>query len=433
MQVTEPRSALRAARSARGWSQAEAARALAALARAQGVSVAAPASLKTQLSRWENGHAAPDAPYPALLGELYGRSGVELGLDAGQAPGAPDPAARVKAHVATAAAVDADVIALWRDQLGAARGLDHRLGGAGAAETVRTLVAQLDEVLRHLPDPPRRRAVAALLSAAAALAGLQALDMGDPDAAVARYARAAEAARDARAAALAAAAAVGHALVLVEVGEPLAALAVLEYAGPGPPGRARLQAAVAVARAAAGDAAGARRALDAAERAHAEVRASNEPALPARALAPPRSAAHGSATSADGPPSPRDVDHRGPAAPDVVHASAAFAVELGSDAPVDLPGWRGRALAALGDAAAVEHLLAALDGGPRSVRDRAELHALLAGALAMAGRAADAANHARQAQVLAARIGSERIPRWLAAHPPPADACTVPHSSSAAR
>jgi hypothetical protein len=41
----------------------------------------------------------------------------------------------------------------------------------------------------------------------------------------------------------------------------------------------------------------------------------------------------------------------------------------------------------------------------------------------------EAAEQARSARALAARLGSRRIPRWLDAHPPP----TVPSSASAAR
>ena len=56
-------SGLRAAREARGWSQSEAARELASLARSRDTPVASAASLKTLLSRWENGHSAPESQY----------------------------------------------------------------------------------------------------------------------------------------------------------------------------------------------------------------------------------------------------------------------------------------------------------------------------------------------------------------------------------
>lgn len=50
------------------------------LAEAGQVDVASAASLKTQLSRWENG-TVPDEPYRTLLAELYERELGELGID----------------------------------------------------------------------------------------------------------------------------------------------------------------------------------------------------------------------------------------------------------------------------------------------------------------------------------------------------------------
>ena len=221
--VTTRMSSLRAARGAQGWSQTEAARALADLARTRGVPTASPASLKTQLSRWENGHATPEAPYRALLAELY----------AGWQPAAADagPAERLRARLAAAAAVDDEVVALWHTQLATAQQLDDRLGATGAAGVVSALVDQLDGVLPHLPDPGRHRPVAALLARACLLAGAQALDEGDPDTASARFARAADAARAADDPGLVREVAIGHADVLLDVGASAAALAVLRHAG----------------------------------------------------------------------------------------------------------------------------------------------------------------------------------------------------------
>ena len=214
---------LRAARDARGWSQTEAARALAELARTRNVPVASPASLKTQLSRWENGHATPEAPYRALLAELYAAPGLNSA--------STDPADRLRARLARAAAVDAEVIALWRTQLATAQQLDQRLGAAGAASAVRALLEQLEDVLPLLPDPDRRGPVATLLARACLLAGAHALDAGEPDSAVEHFARATDLARITGAADLAAGAAIGHADALLEVGASREAHAVLEHAG----------------------------------------------------------------------------------------------------------------------------------------------------------------------------------------------------------
>jgi len=71
---------LQAARHARGWSQPRAAWELTRLAQQKRVKVASSASLKTLLSRWENGHATPEHFYQDLLCGLYGAIPRELGF-----------------------------------------------------------------------------------------------------------------------------------------------------------------------------------------------------------------------------------------------------------------------------------------------------------------------------------------------------------------
>lgn len=66
---------LKAARQARGWTQER----LLSELRALGVSLPA-ASLKTQLSRWENGHRTPDTYYRGLFRRVYGLTDDELGF-----------------------------------------------------------------------------------------------------------------------------------------------------------------------------------------------------------------------------------------------------------------------------------------------------------------------------------------------------------------
>ncbi len=406
---------LRAARAARGWSQAEAARELGALAHRHGVPVATPASLKTQLSRWENGHATPDAPYRALLAELY--EGADLGLGTAVAPAA-DARERLRARVAAAGAVDGEVVALWEQQLTALQGLDDRLGAA-ATDAVRALTAQLDAVLPHLPDPPRRHAVAVLLARSALLAGDQALDADDPDDAVARYARAGEVAQGVGADGLAVRAAIGHAEALIEVGAPHAALAVVEHAPPLPAWARAVGAVAALARAAAGDDAGARRALAGVDRvapsAPLDRPDPDRPAVDRRAAQHTRRAPDTADRTAPpvglvveldpGVDEPADPD---PAEPD----------PAGPD-PAAVEHRRGHALALLGDTAAVGHLERALATGPRSCRVRAAVHADLARALEAAGRTDDAARHAATARELARRTGSRRVGRLGAQRPPP--------------
>lgn len=365
------RPALRAARGRRGWSQPDAVRELATLAAARGAPIASRASLKSQLSRWENGHAAPDPQYRALLCELYGQPEVELDLVRPAPVHEPAPEAPgLRAALAGAAAVDDAVLQLWRRQLTLAHELDDRTGVNGAAGTVAALVDQLDRTVVHTLRPGRRRAVAALLAQASGLAAWQALDEGSPAQAWARFDRARFAASEARTPDLAAAAIAGQAMVLVDVGEPHRAAALLEHADDddaGGSGAAWLALALGAAHAAAGEPVPARRAFDRAERALA--------------------------------PSPR---------PDVVTPQAGLVVELD-----DVHRLRGHALAALGDPAAVPELERALLAGPRSARDRAAVHAELAVTLSGGGRDGEAVEHARAARSLAERIGSRRVERRL--------------------
>ena len=54
-----------------GWSQGELVSALGRQAEVNGVRIAKAASLKTLISRWENGHVLPDPPHRLLLCLLY--------------------------------------------------------------------------------------------------------------------------------------------------------------------------------------------------------------------------------------------------------------------------------------------------------------------------------------------------------------------------
>ncbi|QYN34626.1 helix-turn-helix transcriptional regulator [Pseudonocardia sp. DSM 110487] len=365
---------LRAARAERGWSQSQAARELVTLARSSGAPVAGAASLKTLLSRWENGHAVPEPQYRALLGELYGRTPAELGIAAPPAdPAAAGAPARFRAALAAAAALDEAALALWREQLDVATRLDDELGATGAGELVRALVERLDETGRHTLAPSRRAAVATVLAPAAILAGGQELDRGRPDIAWQRYDLARTAAAEADLPDAAADVVAGQATVLIDVGEAAAAISLLDAVEPALPrtARPRVAGARAGAAAALGDATAARRAISAVSR-----------RLPADTVEP------------------------------------AVAVEL-----ADLDRWHGHALTVLGDPAAAHPLRRALTAPPRSARHRAAVHADLALTLAVE-HPDDAAAHARAAHALAERIGSTRTQERLAALRPSA----TPHA-----
>ena len=355
-------SGLRAVRLAHGWSQSEAARELTALARARGSPVASTGSLKTLLSRWENGHSTPDPPYRALLADLYDRTPTELGIGSTDEP-AGSPTDGLVASLASAATGQRDGIRLWRRQLELAHELDDELGVAGAGELVDALVDRLAETLVHTVPRLVRAELAGLLVDAATLAGTQALDRIHHDRAWRRFEQARTAALVAERPAAGAGAVAGQAAVLVDVGQPDTAVDLLGQIPPLPegPAQARLHAALAVAAAAKGESRTSRRALAAAERG---LRRST---------------------------------------PDLLDHVARPAVEL-----ADLHRWQGRVLVTLRDEGALEPLQQALDGEPRSARHRAAVHADLALTL-QAERPRDAAAHARTARQLATGIGSARI------------------------
>lgn len=76
---------LKYARRARGWSQLRLLVELERLAVTQGLPVPSRSSLKTEISRWENGHVNPSEPYVGLLAQVYELTPGELGLS-GAAP-----------------------------------------------------------------------------------------------------------------------------------------------------------------------------------------------------------------------------------------------------------------------------------------------------------------------------------------------------------
>lgn len=445
-------NAIRAARQARGWSQAEAARALAHAAERRGEAAATAASLKTLLSRWENGHSVPEPSYRDLLAHLYGCAVTDLGLAPSEP--APDPAARLRAGVGTAVAVDPAVLHGWIGQLALAHGLDARLGPSGAAAAVEELLRQVERAHTY---GCRQPGLGALRAEVLLLAGVHALDAADPDTAYTRFGRARDIAsslpgreaatvsapgpadgsggpaprgspgagdgapppagpseppqvdlgahRSADADLLAVRAAAGQSRALLDAGAPRLAIAVLAEAArgrraAGPDAGAVLAAAQALAHAAAGEPRAARSAL---ERARVAMSGSDHPGA-----GPPRGGGPGSAGAVPTAGAPMPPAPRGTAAPMVDAAVPPLPVE------VEVTSGAGHALAVLRDPAAQAPLTAVLRATTR-LRLRAEAHADLAVLRHALGRADDAARHAREARHLAERGGLRRVLHRLAA------------------
>jgi tetratricopeptide (TPR) repeat protein len=344
-------------------------RRLSELARARGVSIATGASLKTQLSRWENGHrSVGELHYRELLCELYGRTPAELGFV--ERSDLDEGAEELRARLHVARSVDMATAELFRAQIEGARRLDRRFGGVTQLAAVRAQIEDVQGLLRSGVPSPHRAALAGALVEAATLAGWEALDRVALRSAWDLHETAVVAAREARSAALLAHAKAQQSMVLVDLGEPaLAVDSVAEARATGvdasPLLRAWLAAAEGEVRAAAGDREGALRSFDDADR-----------LLPS---------------------DPRDPD-----LPFLFLADG------------HLDRWRGHVLASVGDPTAVRQLEMALARLPADfVRARSSTLVDLAVASAAAGERDAALAYSREARLVANQVASDRQVRRL--------------------
>jgi tetratricopeptide (TPR) repeat protein len=364
------KSRLQAVRRELGYTAATTISLLQERAAARQIPIMTAASLKTKLSRWENGHEAVGIPeYRQLFREIYGRTDTELGFPTHTTPG---PADDLRARLAAARSVDPATIAAFRAQIEATRHLDRQYGGLTQLDQLRHQIDHVTELLAYGPAAGHRPSLAAALTEACTLAGWQALDRDDHSQAWAHYEHAKRAAREAGSVLLLAHAAAEQGFVLTALDEREAAV---EQTG------------------------------------HARTLARDGPALLRAWLA----AAHGETLAAAGR---RDLALRGfdeadallPADP--VDEGMPFLFLGGAH----LDRWRGNAAAQLGEPDAIDQLTQALDQLPATwVRARTALLVDLATAYAAAGDRDAALSHARTARRLAHQIHSDRHLRRLAA------------------
>ncbi len=330
--------------------------------------IANKASLKTKLSRWENGKEHPSEIYRRLFREIYGRTSAELGFP--EEPEEEPEAAELRSRLAVARTLDQQTVEVFRHQVDHARHIDRRFGALTQLDQLRTQIDQVQQFLTYRVGP-QRPALAGVLVEASTLAGWQALDRAAVGQAWTHYERAKAAAREAESVALLAHATAEQAFVLIDLDETTAAVDQLAHARSianctaTPLLRAWLAAAHGETLAAAGHADDARRAFDTAS-----------DLLPA----------------------------------DPIDSTLPF-LFLGDS---HLDRWRGNALARVGAPDAIDQLTAALTRLPADfVRARTGLLVDLAFAHAAAGDRDAALTYARQAHRLAAQIKSDRQQRRL--------------------
>lgn len=367
------RTPLQAARWRRGWTQQQVMNAYEHIAEELGVSVVSSASLKTQLSRWENGHETPTDPdHRRIFRTMYGLTDAELGFTADLAAQA-DPLDQARDALAgrllRAERVDTAVIDLLAAQTHQLRLLDRRFGAATILDQMNGHVATITQLLAHSTRERDRVALAEVLADAGALAGWQALDAGAIQRSWEHFATARAAAREADRPELLAHALGEQAYALLDLGRTVNATQLVDHATSirGLPSllRAWLAAAKGEMLAATNDEAASLRAFDAA---HALL-------------------------------------------PDDAHDGALPFLALDE---VHLARWRGNALARLGRREAVDELTDALTRlDPAFVRAACVMHADLATAYAAAGEREQARTEARIARGLAIELRSERIRQRL--------------------
>jgi tetratricopeptide (TPR) repeat protein len=333
------------------------------------VGIMTPTSLKTKLSRWENGHESVSDPYRRLFRDVYGRTNEELGFPVDDEE--DGEAAQLCSRLAIARSVDAQTVEVFRRQVDNARHVDRQFGGITVLDQLRSNISQVEELLRFSTGQGQRAALAGVLTEASALAGWEALDRNAIRQAWEHHETAKTAAREADSPILLAHSTAQQAFILIDLGEPEAAVHQLaearNLAKQAAPGllRSWLAAAHGEGLAAAGHRDEALRAFDAAD----ELLPSDpvEPALPFLFLA----GAH-------------------------------------------LDRWRGNALCTLGEPDAIDQLTNTLPRLPSSfVRARTGMLVDLAIAHAAAGDREATLNYTRQAKRLAAQIKSDRQLRRL--------------------
>lgn len=302
-------------------------------------------SLSRMIRLWANGSRNLSDFYAQVLGAVFGVP-FEVG-----APPPPNPQDQAAVELAdellgrldrARSMIDADTVALLDQQTDLLRILDRRLGAEDLLAQSQAHVDQLSGLLRHALPSGIRTGLAAATAEAAALAGWQALDLGEPDRAWLLHEVARAAAQEGGDAAVLAHVTAQQAYVLLDLDRPADAVHIIRHArtrlrheGPTTV-RAWVWAAEAEALAAAGDEPTSRHAL---ERAAELVAASDGEPLPYLFL-------------------------------DTVH----------------LARWRGHCLARLGSVEAIDDLSTALDRlDPSFARARAGLHVDLALAHATAG------------------------------------------------
>ncbi|MFG2220160.1 XRE family transcriptional regulator [Streptomyces sp. NPDC048685] len=362
---------LRAIRTARGWSQDRLVHEMRRFAEQRLLDIAAPASLKTYISEWENGRRTITDRYAAILRPLLGATDAELRGEAEPAEPQADGYADLLSRIDAAGSLSESMVPSFLAQTELLRTMDRQMGATGLVDQMNGHLAAMEEALTFAVLPGMRRPIATALAGASTLAAWQALDAGAVDRAWRRYELAKKAAQDAESPLYLAHAMGEQAYVLADAGRPQLAVELVRDAQHTQPERQspRLRAWLAAA--------------------EAELCAAAGPEMESAA----RSALERATALLPDDGETRDADM--------------LSIFLNSG---HLARWRGNVLAKLGDSSAMEELYTSLDSADESfVRANSGLYCDLTQAHLARGELDDARSHLQKARLLANRTGSVRF------------------------
>ena len=164
----------------RDWTRQRLIHELRQAARTQKTALPDDGNLKRMIRQWISGERGLSQMYADLFTSVFG-----VPLLAGKDQAEPDVAAdpsddELTARLANAAALDADLVSLFEGQTQTLRMLDRRIGAARLLAQTEAHVDQMAGILSYALPGSSRTALAAEVAEAAALAGWQALDLGNP-------------------------------------------------------------------------------------------------------------------------------------------------------------------------------------------------------------------------------------------------------------
>lgn len=353
----------------RSWTRARLVFELRKAARERGEQLPDDDSLRRMVREWNAGRRGLSPLYAQLLSAVFGVT-VEIGK-AGDPSDRVTEASELDTRLQASSQVDAGLVGLLEDQTQSLRLLDRRLGAVRLLAQTELHLTQIGDLLTYTLPGGQREPLAAAAAEAAALAGWQALDLGDPAKAWQHHETAKNAARESESASILAHVTAQQGYALLDRQRSAEAVQLMRYAREAAAGKVPallmtwLLAAEAESLAAIGDNLAARRALD--DAAGLLPEDSTDPDLPFVIL-------------------------------DAVH----------------LGRWRGHCLARLGATEAVEELSDALSRLDSTfARAAAGLRTDLALAHSMRGEHKAAHEHAQAALDLATLTASERQKRRL--------------------